>query len=96
MENTEACWASAAAAAGRRRGGSEGGREGSGEGGQDVAFVEVVVKPVRGEEKEVTGFGAEGKELPEFRSVAEGRREGGREGGVRLGYIGRCGFDSRK
>jgi len=75
--------------------GREGGREGSGEGGQDVAFVEVVVKPVRGEEKEVTEFGAEGEELPEFRSVAEGRREGGREGGVSPGYIGRCGFDSR-
>jgi hypothetical protein len=67
-----------------RNGGREGGRKGGGERGEDVAFVQIVVEPVRSEEEEVTRLGAEGEELSEFRTVAEGGREGGREGKMRM------------
>jgi len=67
-----------------REGGRKGGRKGGGEGGEDVGVIEVVMKAVGGEEEEVTGLGTEGQELAEFRTVAEGGREGGKEGRVRV------------
>jgi len=65
----------------RREGGGKGGREGVGEGGEDVVLVQIVVKAVRSQEEHVPRLGAEGKELPEFRPIAERGGERGRGGG---------------